>query len=88
MLALSGIGILMVCGVIKPVLGDPFLRGLRKRRQKERALVRMMFSDKVRQNGFYPILASHDDSLLKFALSEARANKWVQGSYEFEVLYG
>lgn len=51
-------------------------------------LAKMMLSDKARQNGFYPIFATHDDSLVKQIIKLARHQGWAKERYEFEMLYG
>ncbi len=53
-----------------------------------RRLVKIMFSEKAREQGFYPIIATHDEQLHDFAISIAKQNGWVQGQYEFEMLLG
>ena len=53
-----------------------------------RDLISLMFSAKAKQSGFYPIVATHDDKVQEFALSEARMNGWEPGTYEFEMLLG
>lgn len=51
-------------------------------------LIGIMFSTEAKLNGFYPIIATHDHRLHAYVLKAARTNNWVQGSYEFEMLYG
>lgn len=53
-----------------------------------RKLVGLMFSPKARTRGFYPIIATHDDRIQAEAITLARKNGWVQGTYEFEMLLG
>ena len=53
-----------------------------------RDLIGLMFSRAAKESGFYPIVATHDDVIQEFALSEARKNGWEPGSYEFEMLLG
>ncbi len=53
-----------------------------------RDLIALMFSEAAKESGFYPIVATHDEVLQEFALSEARKNGWEPGRYEFEMLLG
>jgi proline dehydrogenase len=53
-----------------------------------RKLVELMFSAEAKANGFYPIVATHDDDIQEFAINQARKNGWKQGDYEFEMLLG
>lgn len=53
-----------------------------------RHLIEMMFSPKAMANGFYPIVATHDERLHEFTIKLARQNGWKQGQYEFELLMG
>ncbi|HGG63596.1 MAG TPA: proline dehydrogenase, partial [Rhodobacteraceae bacterium] len=53
-----------------------------------RALIGDMLSEKARENGFYPIIATHDTALQDFTIETARANGWQAGEYEFEMLLG
>ncbi len=53
-----------------------------------RKIISLMLSDKARQSGFYPIIATHDEAIQQFAISQARKNGWQQGEYEFEMLFG
>ena len=47
-----------------------------------------MFSREARDTGFYPIIATHDDGLHRYAIERAAANDWHAGDYEFEMLLG
>ena len=47
-----------------------------------------MFSREARDTGFYPIIATHDDKLHRYAIERAAANDWRAGDYEFEMLLG
>ncbi|MBL4639365.1 MAG: proline dehydrogenase family protein [Kordiimonadaceae bacterium] len=51
-------------------------------------LIDLMLSKKARKTGFYPVFATHDHKLHAYAIEVALANGWLQGSYEFEMLYG
>jgi proline dehydrogenase len=53
-----------------------------------RQLIDLMLSPAARDSGFYPIFATHDEPLHSYAIARARAQRWVEGSYEFEMLYG
>lgn len=53
-----------------------------------RRLVEMMFSSDAQRNGFYPIVATHDDHIHEFAIDVARRSGWKPGQYEFEMLLG
>ncbi len=53
-----------------------------------RALIGDMLSQQARENGFYPIIATHDTALQDFTIETARANGWKAGEYEFEMLLG
>ncbi|MCC7412308.1 MAG: proline dehydrogenase family protein [Gammaproteobacteria bacterium] len=53
-----------------------------------RRLVTRMLSPEARANGFYPIIATHDDRIQDFAIECARRNGWQPGEYEFEMLLG
>lgn len=51
-------------------------------------LAEMMLSDEARQNGFYPIFATHDHHLIGQITNMAHHRGWVKDTYEFEMLYG
>lgn len=53
-----------------------------------REIIALMFSQKAKEHGFYPIIATHDEAIQTFALAQARKNHWEPGSYEFEMLLG
>ncbi|HMT14492.1 MAG TPA: proline dehydrogenase family protein [Aestuariivirga sp.] len=53
-----------------------------------RKLMAMMLSPAARAAGFYPIIATHDDTLHEEAVVLARANGWRPHDYEFEMLMG
>ncbi|MBB4285541.1 proline dehydrogenase family protein [Roseospira goensis] len=53
-----------------------------------RRLIDAMFGPEARDRGFYPIVATHDDRLIAHARERARADGWVPGTYEFEMLLG
>ena len=53
-----------------------------------RALIGEMLSQQARENGFYPIIATHDTALQDFTIETARTNGWKAGEYEFEMLLG
>jgi proline dehydrogenase len=50
-----------------------------------RRLIELMFSREARDTGFYPIIATHDDKLHRYAMERAAANDWRAGDYEFEM---
>jgi proline dehydrogenase len=51
-------------------------------------LAAIMLSDEARQNGFYPIFATHDDKLMDKIIDLASKQGWDKREYEFEMLYG
>jgi proline dehydrogenase len=51
-------------------------------------LAAIMLSDEARQNGFYPIFATHDDNLIDKIIDLADKRGWDKKEYEFEFLYG
>ena len=53
-----------------------------------RRLIDLMFSPEARRNGFYPIVATHDDRLHAYARNKAAEAGWQPGEYEFEMLLG
>jgi len=53
-----------------------------------RRLVELMLSKKAKEQGFYPIIATHDNKIHDFAIKIAKKNGWKQGQYEFEMLLG
>ena len=53
-----------------------------------RKLIDLMLAKEAKLTGFYPIFATHDHTLHEYAIERARANGWLPGSYEFEMLYG
>lgn len=53
-----------------------------------RRLISRMFSPDAKASGFYPTIATHDDRIQSFAISQARRYGWEKGSYEFEMLLG
>jgi proline dehydrogenase len=53
-----------------------------------RSLIEMMLSAEAKEEGFYPIFATHDDRLQQFAIDLAGRNGWKPGQYEFEMLLG
>ena len=53
-----------------------------------RKLVELMLAPEAQANGFYPIIATHDDRIQAHAIELAGKNGWPQGSYEFEMLLG
>jgi len=57
-------------------------------KENYKKLINLMFSERARETGFYPIIATHDHLLHDYAVQKARENNWKQGSYEFEMLYG
>lgn len=53
-----------------------------------RYLIARMFSPEAKAKGFYPTIATHDDRIQSYAISQARRYGWAKGSYEFEMLLG
>ena len=53
-----------------------------------RRLIDVMLGASAKAAGFYPIFATHDHRLQRYAIERARAQRWEPGSYEFEMLYG
>ncbi len=51
-------------------------------------LAEIMLSEEARQSGFYPIFATHDDSLINQIIEMAHCRGWAKETYEFEMLYG
>ena len=51
-------------------------------------LIDLMFSPQARRNGFYPVVATHDDRLQAYARKKAAEAGWQPGEYEFEMLMG
>jgi proline dehydrogenase len=57
-------------------------------KRNSRRIIADMLSEGARENGFYPIIATHDTALQDFTIETARANGWTPGEYEFEMLLG
>ncbi len=53
-----------------------------------RKLIARMLSRRARDQGFYPIIATHDTDLHGFARTTAADHGWSPGEYEFEMLLG
>lgn len=53
-----------------------------------RKIIDLMFSRRAKENGFYPIVATHDTRLHEYTIRLAKANDWPDDSYEFEMLLG
>jgi proline dehydrogenase len=53
-----------------------------------RRLIDLMFSPSARDSGFYPSIATHDDSLQRYAAERAAANGWPDDAWEIEMLLG
>ena len=53
-----------------------------------RRLIDIMFSRAARDTGFYPIIATHDDTLHQYAIERAAEADWRADEYEFEMLLG
>ena len=53
-----------------------------------RRLIELMFAAEARDSGFYPIIATHDDHLQRYAVERAEAGGWRPGDYEFEQVLG
>ena len=60
----------------------------REIKENFRRLIGMMLSAEAKVSGFYPIIATHDETLHAFAINVARHNGWKAGEYEFEMLLG
>lgn len=57
-------------------------------RANSRRLIDLMFSRRARESGFYPSIATHDDSLQRYAVERAEANGWPADRWEIEMLLG
>ncbi|MCW2309338.1 proline dehydrogenase family protein [Rhodobium gokarnense] len=57
-------------------------------KENSRRLIDLMLSEKARDRGFYPVIATHDDRLQAYAIERAEANGWALDAYEFEMLFG
>ncbi|MEM9438854.1 MAG: proline dehydrogenase family protein [Pseudomonadota bacterium] len=57
-------------------------------KHNSRVLIDEMLSPTARENGFYPIIATHDTALQDYAIRKAEAVGWTQSEYEFEMLLG
>ncbi len=53
-----------------------------------RRLIDQMLASEALEQGFYPIIATHDERLIEHAREHAEANGWPVGAYEFEMLLG
>jgi proline dehydrogenase len=51
-------------------------------------LSRLLLSPEAKASGVYPIFGTHDDQMIKEAMTIARENQWSPDEYEFEMLYG
>jgi len=51
-------------------------------------LVEQMLSERSKEAGFYPVIATHDDKIHRFVIDKAAEAGWQQGEYEFEMLLG
>lgn len=51
-------------------------------------LMRMMLSEQARQNGVYLGIATHDDALIREAISYTSAQNIPKDAFEFQMLYG
>jgi len=49
---------------------------------------RAMLSTEARDDGFYPIFATHDADLINEIIRIAEQGSWPKDGYEFEMLYG
>lgn len=63
-------------------------QGRREIRHNFLALARTMLSPVAREAGFYPVFATHDDTLVHALVRLATDNGWRHGEYEVEFLYG
>lgn len=57
-------------------------------KDNSRKIIDLMFSASARDAGFYPIIATHDTKLQKYAIDKAQVNGWAKSAYEFEMLLG
>lgn len=53
-----------------------------------RRLLDLMFSPEARANGFYPIVATHDERIQAYVIEKAREGRWPKDAFEFEMLLG
>lgn len=51
-------------------------------------LAAIMLSDEARRTDFYPIFATHDETLIEAIIELASKHGWEKKAYEFEMLYG
>ena len=51
-------------------------------------LAKQMLAPNARTAGFYPVFATHDDSIHNELIAYAEENGWQKHEYEFEMLYG
>ncbi len=51
-------------------------------------VARAMLAPAAREGGFYPIFATHDDTLIAEIIRIAEGEGWDKDRYEFEMLYG
>jgi len=51
------------------------------------ALARLTLSAAAKEAGFYPVFATHDDTLASQLIALAHTNGWRPDQYEFELLY-
>jgi proline dehydrogenase len=57
-------------------------------KDNSRRLIDLMFSLAARDSGFYPSIATHDDSLQRYAAERAAENGWPDDAWEIEMLLG
>ena len=53
-----------------------------------RRLIDLMFSRRARDGGFYPSIATHDETLQRYAAKRAAENGWPDDAWEIEMLLG
>lgn len=67
---------------------DVAFTGFAEIKDNFRRLIDLMLGKEAKTAGFYPIIATHDESLQAYTIDRARNAGWEQGAYEFEMLYG
>ena len=51
-------------------------------------LLNQMFSPEAKKSKLRPLVGTHDESMLRQAIREAKRHKWEATDFEFEMLYG
>ncbi len=48
----------------------------------------LLFSSEAKKAGVFPLVATHDELLIAYALRQAQRNQWKPEDFEIEMLYG